>query len=536
MVSMRVSKIILLAALLCVAAKDALAALAKSRTYVVTIGVDEYQDSFWPSLRWSIKDANKFAQELRADGRDVVAVSLLGKNATLANVRKALRAISREAGAQDVLVVYLTGHGTLDETTGGLGQYFVTYDTDSKNIDKTALGHDELRKLVDGNLARRKLVVLATCHSGLGKSKLSPHVQQLLAGSKGAPPLLEDVSEGALILAAAARGETAREDDRLSGDVYTYFFLEGLRTNDRNQDGAVSALEAHDYARDRTYTYSKGAQRPTAEAKFIGDADVVLRGRKKSAGAPVLQAYEDSMKGFSVRANGRTKGSLPTAIALEPGTNEVEILPPDKGGTVQRYRVNVSSGETIQLADLLAPQPWYAVAGFVTGFWYDPVVQKLSGSDAQRNHGELRIGRRTRYIDIDLGVRGPLSKELGEGTPRPALRSTFAYQGNDLRLGKSMQVLPKLHLGGFLGLNYGAVTLGFEDAKSGAELGKRVASYGPLFGVGAAWEFGRGIDMRLNFIRIVGDFDFGDLGKISGTRNEVFFGFGYNFGGVARSL
>src|SRR6267142_1338859 len=95
----------------------------------------------------------------------------------------------------------------------------------------------------------------------------------------GGPPPLEQVSEAVIVLTAAAFGESAREDEALAHDVYTHFLLRALDEGDRDGDGAVTASEAHDYAREQTYTYTGGQQRPTAEADIVGRDPIVLRGR-----------------------------------------------------------------------------------------------------------------------------------------------------------------------------------------------------------------------------------------------------------------
>ncbi len=63
-----------------------------------------------------------------------------------------------------------------------------------------------------------------------------------------------------MVFAACDWGETAREDEGLKNDIYTHFLIEGLNGSaDRNIDGAVTATEAHDYARRRTYALHRGA-------------------------------------------------------------------------------------------------------------------------------------------------------------------------------------------------------------------------------------------------------------------------------------
>src|SRR5205814_6468465 len=135
------------------------------------------------------------------------------------------------------------------------------------HADTTALSMDKLEGGFKQLASRRRLLVLATCHSGSGKSLLPREVEAELATLKAgfyAPPL-EEASRAAVVLSASDWGETAREDESLENDIYTHFLIEALAQGDRNLDGAVTATEAHDWARRRTYAFTGGRQRPSAE-------------------------------------------------------------------------------------------------------------------------------------------------------------------------------------------------------------------------------------------------------------------------------
>ena len=118
--------------------------------------------------------------------------------------------------------------------SGDLEKVIVLNNTKYRSLSKTGLSHRRLLKEVDKISSAKKLMIFATCHSGIGKSKLPPEVQELLATSKGTVQPIDDVSEGFIILSASTKGETAREDDRLRADIYTHFFLQGLQVNDHS--------------------------------------------------------------------------------------------------------------------------------------------------------------------------------------------------------------------------------------------------------------------------------------------------------------
>src|SRR5690606_14924009 len=141
---------------------------------------------------------------------------LTGALATREAVLRALGDVAEQARPRDAVLLYVSTHGTLGLTAGGgLEPVFVLQDTESQMLDATGLPESLLRRELDRVPAARKILVKAACQSGLGKSRLTPKVQELVATAKGRPTPLADVSESVLVLSAAARGETATEDDKL---------------------------------------------------------------------------------------------------------------------------------------------------------------------------------------------------------------------------------------------------------------------------------------------------------------------------------
>jgi len=398
-----------------------------AKLFVVAIGVSNYADEFWTPLKFPVADARTFASRVGENtGMDSEVFLLTNEDASRDKVIRTLSAIAKRAKSDDVIVVYVSAHGTLIPAgSGELEQAVVLSASGRDDVGSTGLPHDVLLQSMDRIGTRRKLVILATCHSGLGKSRLAPRVQELLAGTKGTRVTIDQVSEGTLLLAASAKGETAREDEKLGGDIYTHFFLEGLKVNDRNRDGAVSALEAHDYARDRTWTFTKGKQRPTVDARLIGDADVPLVGRRSGKGLPVLEAWSDSFRDFSVRVNGGTKGRLPTGLPMRSGNNLVELIPPgtdpedSNARSIKRFNVAASNGERVTLEEIVAPQPWRVGGGLQQTYFRDRSTKRLLGSGFS-NDGFISAERvfTAWSVGVELSTNESRTREIA-----PSLRS-----------------------------------------------------------------------------------------------------------------
>ena len=270
-------------------------------------------------------------------------------------IRRALQELaSSNLGSRDTVVVYISSHGTLArDRRGELRRYLVTTDTRLDDVAGTALSVEELRNTFASFRSERKVLLLATCHSGEGKSGLPVTVATELRGIKGAffVPPLESVSRASVIIGVCAFGETAREDERLGHDIYTYFLLEAMQLGDRNGDGAVTVTEAHEHARSRTYYFTQGRQRAYLESDILGDDPIVLSGRIVRPGRPELFAFAPALEGVTVLVDGQEKGGLPGAFTVEAGRHTVELRRGDAGVFAQQ-ELQLGVGQRIDLATL----------------------------------------------------------------------------------------------------------------------------------------------------------------------------------------
>jgi hypothetical protein len=338
--------------------REAVEAAYRPRRIALLVGIDRFSDPEWKPLRFPSKDAEDLGAVLRDPSRGAFdEVVVLKGSATRAQLRAALaRLQDRVRDERDTAVLYLSTHGTLArDGRGALRRYLVSSETRVADVAETAWPLDEIKDAFDHLRSRRKVLVLAACHSGGGKSLLPAEVQRELEGVKGAFFLrpLEEVSRASLVLAASDWGETAREDAGLGNDIYTHFLVEALREGyDRNGDGAVTATEAHDYARRRTYEFTGGRQRPTAESSEVGADPVVLVGRVERRGKPEMYSYAPRLDGFTLRVDGRPLAELPGGAAVEPGARHVQLA---KGGSpaLVDQRLVLAPGERLDVERLL---------------------------------------------------------------------------------------------------------------------------------------------------------------------------------------
>lgn len=330
------------------------------RKFALVVGISDFEDETWRSLRYAAKDAQDVADALKDSRRgNFSKVTLLFRpeDTTRTAVLKAIAELEREATRpDDVVVVYLSAHGTLArDAKGEIRRYLVTRDARYGSIAQTALSVDLLEDEFDRFASKRRLLVLATCHSGNGKSLLPPEIERELSQIKGElyPRPMEESSRAAMVFTACDFGETAREDESLQNDIYTHFWVQGLAGEaDRNADGAITATEAHDFARRLTYGFTQGRQRPTAEILEVGADPIVLSGRVDRIGQPELYSYNPRLEGFTLKVDGEAKAELPGGAAVRPGKRKVELT---KGGSpLFAEELEVSAGDKVDLDLLVA--------------------------------------------------------------------------------------------------------------------------------------------------------------------------------------
>jgi hypothetical protein len=270
----------------------------------------------------------------------------------------------KNTSADDIVLVYLSTHGTLAyEDARRLKRYAVMRDTDFDHVAETGVSLEYLQSRLARLKSDRKALVLALCHSGTGKSELPDDMKRELETMKAEffPQPLHEVSSAMMVLSASAFGQAAREDVGLGNDIYTHFLLKGLQTNDVNGDGAVSLFEAHEYARSRTYDFTRGQQTPTALLNLEGTDPIILKGRVTQKSQPMIFADSERFRDVQVLVNGEKKGTLWQPQRVPPGRIRLTLLDPQNPDVpLMDHNVYVNRNEAYGVSSLFARQPTWS--------------------------------------------------------------------------------------------------------------------------------------------------------------------------------
>ena len=248
---------------------DPLAAVGKK--YALLIGVGEFKEKKIQKLEFASKDAQDFYVYLsdpKGGGFKKQNVVLLrNKDATRDRIKRELEKLKAKVKPEDLLVFYVSSHGTPPDKFGGLN--VVTYDSEVKpreRIWKTSLNERDLRSFIRGVRTRHLVVIMDACYSNAAYDKIPGFIRtggktltvdddegwgrsgqdlalRLLGddndgskglddeeeGSKGLPGDRKASTFGKLLISASDAREKSWESKILGNSIFTRYFIEGLQ-------------------------------------------------------------------------------------------------------------------------------------------------------------------------------------------------------------------------------------------------------------------------------------------------------------------
>ena len=210
--------------------------------FAVIVGVEKY--AALPEAQFAERDAAAVRAHLRAMGYPERNIHFLsGQEASRAGLVKNLETwLPNVAAENSTVFFYYSGHGAPDLKSGQA--YLVPVDGDPEYLKDTGYSLKRLYQELNALKAKRVIVALDACFSGLGG-------RSVLA--KGVRPLVTKVDAGlgrsGRVVAFSASG-----NDQISGTItgqghgaFTYYFLKGLNGGATDKDGKVTVKSLYDY-------------------------------------------------------------------------------------------------------------------------------------------------------------------------------------------------------------------------------------------------------------------------------------------------
>ncbi len=228
------------------------------------------------NLKFADKDAEAFYKYLVEDARfarDHVKL-LVNEQATqhriLSEIGKSW--LPRIAGPDDLVVIFLSTHGSpADSDTAGVN-YLLCEDSDPDDLFTSGIEMEQLARIIKAKVhAQRVVVILDACHSGASKTGASQDAALKANVDAGKFAL----SSGQLVIASSLPDQESWEYQSRPNGVFSACLLEGLRSKGE----ATTLGQAFAYAKTRvqdTVLRERGAlQIPVLKSAWKGD-DLVL--------------------------------------------------------------------------------------------------------------------------------------------------------------------------------------------------------------------------------------------------------------------
>jgi len=226
--------------------------------YALVVGIQKYKN---PKMdRLSIQGTTELYDFLaeRKHAFSKVRVALLtDQQATKENVLKVWTKELDKARKNDVVMIFLDGHGGTDPSAPG-EYFFCPYDTGEggQSLAKTGICVSD-KKLFKAIASERLLFLTGSCFSGGFLSGLAR------GRAPGASLDLFGGLQGRFGISAAKDDEVAFVPRKFGMNVFNFYITKGLRgAADTSNDGNITVKELYDYVSDSVTKETNGAQHP----------------------------------------------------------------------------------------------------------------------------------------------------------------------------------------------------------------------------------------------------------------------------------
>jgi caspase domain-containing protein len=205
---------------------------------------------------------------------------------------RAIRALGRFFGTatrDDVLLIYFSGHGKLDQS-GRL--HLCMQDTDSADLLSTAVSSARISEFVDASRARNVVIVLDCCYAGAFRGA---ELGQAMAGP------------GRYVLTSCRGTQLANDATVENGTSYfTQHLVDGLlgAAADQDGDGYVTFSDLYAYVDRRL----REAGKQIPQRRVDGDGDLPLAKRSQAVPAQTAGAIPPTPQTAAAVRQGEPKG------------------------------------------------------------------------------------------------------------------------------------------------------------------------------------------------------------------------------------
>ncbi|QFZ23296.1 caspase, EACC1-associated type [Saccharothrix syringae] len=296
------------------------------------IATDSYSDPAFSALRAPGHDVASLRAVLADPAIGAFRTQVL-VNRPAQEVRERVEDLFATAGLDDLVLLYLSGHGVKDRQ-GRL--HFAATDTRADRLRTTGVPAELVRELIHESRSRKVVVLLDCCYSGAFPAGMRPK-----GGAVDVAELVE--GRGCAVITSSTHLQHAFEPDGTAevstgpASVFTGVVVEGLRTGaaDVDGDGAVTARDLYDYVHEHVRRLTPH-QTPTSGGVVSGDLLVAHAPRRPAGGSAVRVAAAKALGdlGDPERAAAVLRGAAGGPAVAPPREYRFPARLDGKGGPV----------------------------------------------------------------------------------------------------------------------------------------------------------------------------------------------------------
>lgn len=201
-----------------------------TKRLAIIIGTSDYEDTKLAHLESPTQDAMGLTNVLQDPRIGAYEVKMF-LNASSYSVNKAIEGFCQSLDRDDVILLYLSGHGIKDDD-GRL--HFAAADTRINLLRSTAISASFINDAMNSCRSRNQIMLLDCCYSGAFAREMRDCRGRVVIASSNAIQFSFE----------------ARSEDGLPGTgVFTSTMIQGLKTGDADldQDGLISVQELYEY-------------------------------------------------------------------------------------------------------------------------------------------------------------------------------------------------------------------------------------------------------------------------------------------------
>lgn len=222
--------------------------MTEAKIYLVSVGVSDYPGTE-NDLRLPHNDAATM-QWLYKQNKHAETALLMNEKATVANVKSAMQKMFSRATADDIVVLFFSGHGV----KGG----FACYDG--------FLKYSDVKIAMSSCQSKNKMIFADACFSGAIRK----------SGSGTTSDYTDMKSSNLMLFLSCRTNETSIERKGMTNGFFTYALQHGLRGGaDANRDRNITAKELFTYVSKKVKDKSNDRQHPVMWGKFPDNMTVM---------------------------------------------------------------------------------------------------------------------------------------------------------------------------------------------------------------------------------------------------------------------